>query len=58
MAPRYCPECGAPVSALAITCPKCGRPLRKLPGGIGGCSLFFIIVAAIVFAAIMLHCGE
>jgi hypothetical protein len=23
-----CPDCGRPLSPLAITCPQCGRPLR------------------------------
>lgn len=23
-----CPDCGRPLSPLAVTCPQCGRPLR------------------------------
>ena len=24
-----CPDCGNPISGLAVSCPKCGRPLRR-----------------------------
>ncbi len=57
MALRHCPECGTSVSTTALSCPKCGYQLKRL-GGFSRFSLFFVIVAAIVFAAVLLHCGE
>lgn len=24
----FCPECGAEISAEAVSCPKCGRPMK------------------------------
>ncbi len=52
-----CPSCGADVSKDAVSCPKCGHPFKKTTQGISGCGLFFIIVAAILVAAILLFLG-
>lgn len=57
MALIKCPECGASVSKDASSCPKCGHPLKKTTQGMSGCSLFFLIVAAIIVAAILIGLG-
>jgi len=48
-----CPECGTEVSEDAKSCPKCGHPLKAM----SGCGLFFLIVAAIIVAAIVIGLG-
>jgi len=53
MALINCPECGTEVSKNAESCPKCGHPLEAM----SGCELFFLIVAAIVVAAIVISLG-
>jgi len=57
MALINCPECGAGVSKEAGSCPKCGHPLKKTAQGMSGCGLFFLIVAAIVVAVILISAG-
>lgn len=60
-----CPECEKQVSDQAASCPNCGHPIRlEKPASqapvkepMSGCSLFFIIVAAIVFAALVIMVG-
>jgi hypothetical protein len=63
MALMFCPECRGNVSSNAPTCPHCGYEfivrdpppvIVKSSGGLGGCSLFLIIMFAIVAACIML----
>ncbi len=57
MALIKCPECGTEVSENATSCPKCGNPLKKTAQGMSGCSLFFLIVAAIIVAVILISVG-
>jgi predicted nucleic acid-binding Zn ribbon protein len=57
MALVNCPSCGNEVSEEAASCPKCGHPLKKTAQGMSGCGLFFVIVAAIVVAAILISLG-
>ena len=52
-----CPSCGTQVSKEAVSCPKCGHPFKKTAEGMSGCGLFFVIVIAIVSAAILLSLG-
>ena len=54
MALVSCPECGASVSLEAKSCPQCGKPIKV---DMGGCGWFFLIVAAIVCAAIVIALG-
>ena len=57
MALIACRGCGERISQQAASCPKCGHPMRKPKEGMSGCGLFFLIVAAIVAAAIILSLG-
>ena len=59
MALVNCPSCGNEVSKKAVSCPKCGHPFKEVETakGVGGCGLFFIIVGAIVVAAIVIGLG-
>ncbi|MBM4348571.1 MAG: zinc-ribbon domain-containing protein [Deltaproteobacteria bacterium] len=57
MALINCPACGTVVSNEAASCPKCGHPLKKTAQGMSGCALFFLIVAAIVVAVIIISLG-
>ena len=57
MALINCPACGTEVSDEAVTCPKCGHPFKKTTQGMSGCTLFFLIVAAIVVAVIIIGLG-
>lgn len=52
-----CPVCDTSVSKEAKTCPKCGHPLKETAQGMSGCSLFILIVGAIVAAVILLNLG-
>lgn len=57
MALVNCPSCGTGVSRQAASCPKCGHPFKKTAQGMSGCGLFFVIVSALVFAAILISLG-
>ena len=57
MALINCPACGTEISKEAASCPKCGHPFKKKAQGMSGCGLFFVIVAAIVVAAILISLG-
>ena len=57
MALINCPECGTQVSKEANSCPKCGHPFKQTTQGMGGCQLFFLIVAAIIVAVILISLG-
>lgn len=57
MALINCPSCGTEVSAEAVSCPKCGHPFKKTAQGMSGCQLFFVIVGAIIVAAIIIYLG-
>lgn len=52
-----CPECGKEVSKKAPSCPNCGNPIKGSAQEMGGCGLFFLIVGAIVVAAIIISVG-
>ncbi len=52
-----CSVCGNAVSEDADSCPKCGHPLKKTAKGMSGCGLFFLIVGAIIVAAIIISMG-
>ena len=52
-----CPGCNNEVSKHAVSCPKCGHPLKKTAQGMSGCGLFFLIVAAIIVASILISLG-
>ena len=59
-----CTACGKQLSPLASSCPECGHPLRTATNSpvqqittkepMSGCSLFAVIVLAIVGAAILI----
>jgi predicted nucleic acid-binding Zn ribbon protein len=57
MALINCPSCGTEVSKEAVSCPKCGHPFKKTAQGMSGCGLFFVIVGAIIVAAILMSLG-
>jgi len=57
MALINCPSCGTEVSEEAVSCPKCGHPFKKTAQGMSGCALFFVIVGAIIVAAILISLG-
>lgn len=52
-----CPACKHEVSKNAVSCPKCGHPFKKTAQGMSGCGLFFLIVAAIIIAVILMSLG-
>jgi uncharacterized OB-fold protein len=54
MAPMKCPVCGTEVAQKAAACPKCAYPFEVNTQRLSGGELFFIIVAAIVTAGILL----
>jgi predicted amidophosphoribosyltransferase len=49
-----CPECRTQVSTEATACPKCGHPFKKTAERMSGCSMFFLIVGAIIAACLLL----
>lgn len=57
MALIKCTECGKEVSKKAPSCPNCGNPIKGSAQEMGGCGLFFLIVGAIVVAAIIISVG-
>ena len=52
-----CPECRREISSQTTTCPHCGFPLKKTTQGMSGCSLFLLIVGAIITAVILISIG-
>lgn len=59
MALINCPECNKEISTKATSCPNCGYTLVKISksSGMSGWSLFFLIVAAIITAFILMFMG-
>ncbi len=64
MALINCPECNKEISTKAMSCPNCGYTLVEpvvqpvvQKSERSGCSLFFLIVGAIIFAFILMYLG-
>lgn len=60
-----CPACSTEVSTEAASCPKCGHPFKESQPIVieqaqstSGCGLFFLIVASIIAAVVLLSIGE